>query len=82
MTDEPQEPVVVPHRDLAPATLQAVIESFVLREGTDYGGHEYTLEQKVASILKQLESGEARVTFDPNSETVDIQSTRERSSRG
>jgi len=32
MTDEQPEPVVVPHLDRA--TLQAVIESFALREGT------------------------------------------------
>src|SRR5688572_7515092 len=43
MTDEQQEPVVVPHRELDRATLQAVIESFALREGTDYGEREYSL---------------------------------------
>lgn len=82
MTDEQQEPVVVPHRELDRATLQAVIESFALREGTDYGEREYSLQQKVTSILRQLDSGEARLVFDPNSQTVDIQSTGARSSRG
>jgi uncharacterized protein YheU (UPF0270 family) len=74
MTDEEQqEPVVVPHRELDPATLQGVIESFVLREGTDYGERECSLQEKVASILQQLNSGEVRLIFEPNSQTVGIQ---------
>jgi hypothetical protein len=35
---------------LEPDTLRAVIESFVLREGTDYGEHETSLEAKVAQM--------------------------------
>jgi uncharacterized protein YheU (UPF0270 family) len=82
MTDEQQDPVFVPHQELATPTLQAVIESFVLREGTDYGEREYSLQQKVTSILQQLDSGEARLVFDPNSQTVGIQLTGPSSSRG
>jgi uncharacterized protein len=82
MNDEQQEPVVVPHRELASSTLQAVIESFILREGTDYGEREYSLQQKVTSVLQQLDSGEARLVFDPNSETVGIRLTGLSSSRG
>ena len=36
--------VTVPHTALAPDVLRAVIESFVLREGTDYGERELTLD--------------------------------------
>ena len=82
MSDEEQEPVFVPHRELACSTLRAVIESFVLREGTDYGEREHSLQQKVTSILQQLDSGEAQLVFDPNSETVSIQLTGPSSSRG
>ena len=81
MTDEPQDPIVVPHRELAPATLQAVIESFVLREGTDYGEREYSLQQKVTAVLQQLDKGEARLVFDPDSQTVGIQLTAASSNR-
>ena len=73
--DEPreeQEPVAVPHTELSPEALRGVIESFVLREGTDYGAHEYSLEQKVAHVLGQLQRGEAQVMFDPNTESVHI----------
>jgi uncharacterized protein YheU (UPF0270 family) len=50
-----------------------VIESFVLREGTDYGPREYSLEQKVAHVRAQLERGQARILFDPESNTVTLQ---------
>ena len=58
--------------DLAPDTLRAVIESFVLREGTDYGRHETSLEAKVAQVLIQLRRGEAHITFDPATESVNV----------
>ena len=37
-------PIRLAPDDLEPDTLRAVIESFVLREGTDYGVHEASLE--------------------------------------
>lgn len=58
--------------DLAPDTLRAVVESFVLREGTDYGTHEVSLEAKVEQVLVQLRRGEAHITFDPATESVNV----------
>jgi uncharacterized protein YheU (UPF0270 family) len=72
MEGKKPESVVVPHTELAPDLLQAVIESFVLREGTDYGEKELSLEQKVARVVRQLERGEAQILFDPETESVDI----------
>jgi uncharacterized protein YheU (UPF0270 family) len=65
-----QDPVPVPHRELAPETLRAVVESFVLREGTDYGVQELTLEQKVSRLMLQLDRGDAQILFDPNTQSV------------
>ena len=70
--DDPPELVDVPLSELAPATLQALVESFVLREGTDYGEQEVPLATKVAQVLRQLQRGEARIVFDPATESVDI----------
>ena len=64
--------VEVPLDALAPDTLTALIESFVAREGTDYGAVERGLASKVADVRRQLERGEARVVFDPQTETVSI----------
>ena len=65
-------PIRVPPDDLEPDTLRAVIESFVLREGTDYGVHETSLEDKVAQVLIQLRRGEAHITFDPATGSINV----------
>jgi uncharacterized protein YheU (UPF0270 family) len=74
MTDEfePPAPIRVAPEDLAPDTLRAVIESFVLREGTDYGLVETLLETKVAQVLAQVRRGDAQIVFDPATESVTI----------
>jgi hypothetical protein len=66
------KPVAVPHTELSQEALQGVVESFVLREGTDYGERDVPHADKVASVIRQLERGEARIMFDPVSQTVDI----------
>jgi uncharacterized protein YheU (UPF0270 family) len=68
----PPEPLAIPHRDVSPDALRGLIEAFVLREGTEYGTHDVALDDKVAQVMRQLERGEARVVFDPESEVVDI----------
>jgi uncharacterized protein YheU (UPF0270 family) len=66
------EPVEVPYTELAPELLHAVIESFVLREGTDYGEKELSLQDKVARVVAQLKRSEAKILFDPESESITI----------
>ncbi len=78
VTGAGQEPVAVPHADLSQEALLGVIESFVLREGTDYGEREFTLAQKIAHVRAQLERGDAQIYFDPASESIDIVRTRAR----
>lgn len=65
-------PVVVPHGELSPEALRGVVESFVLREGTEYGPRDVALETKVRQVLGQLERGEAQILFDPASGSIDI----------
>ena len=72
MNDQPHETVVILHADLAADTLRRVVESFVLREGTDYGQQELSLDQKVAHVMRQLHRGEAQIIFDSRSQTVDL----------
>ena len=70
--EEDQPPVAVPHTELSPEALRGVIESFVLREGTEYGEREFTLEEKFSHVMRQLERGEAQIMFDPNSQSVSV----------
>ncbi len=65
-------PVVVPYADLSEDALRGVVESFVLREGTDYGERDASHEAKVADVMRQLERGEARILFDPVDTSVTI----------
>lgn len=62
----------IPHQALSPDTLQALIEEFVLREGTDYGESEVPLEQKLRQIMKQLDQGDIVIVFDPDTESCNI----------
>jgi uncharacterized protein YheU (UPF0270 family) len=73
-SDDPEHapPIEVPHTELSADALRGVIEAFVLREGTEYGERDVSLERKVGDVLRQLERGEAQIMFDPNSETIDI----------
>jgi len=70
--EEDSKPVEVPHTELAPSTLRAVVESFVLREGTDYGVQDATFDSKVADVMRQLERREAVIIYDPGTDSVDI----------
>lgn len=64
--------MAVPHSELSAEALRGVVESFVLREGTDYGERDVPHEQKVSQVMRQLERGEAQILFDPETGTVDI----------
>lgn len=64
--------MIIPWQEVAPDTLNSLIESFVLREGTDYGEHERSLEQKVADVKRQLETGEVVLVWSELHETVNI----------
>ena len=63
---------IVPYTSLPPDLLQKVIESFVTREGTDYGLVEYTLEDKVQHIRLQLKKKEAYIVFEGESESITL----------
>ncbi len=73
--DDPRdrpEPVPIPHTELSPDALRGVIESFILREGTDYGDKVVSHDDKIAQVLRQLERKEARILFDPLDSSVTI----------
>jgi uncharacterized protein YheU (UPF0270 family) len=72
---ERPQPVEVPHTQLSAEALRGLVESFVNREGTDYGWKERSFESKVSDVMRQLESGEAVVVYDPESESINVVST-------
>lgn len=69
---EDAEPLEIVPEMLSMEALRGVADAFVLREGTDYGAREFTHEEKVAQVLAALERGEARILFDPATESVTL----------
>ena len=65
-------PVLVSPDELQPETLNSVLESYVLREGTDYGTREIGLEQKIENLRKKVEKKEIVLVFDPNTESLNF----------
>ena len=69
--------MIIPFEQLDKDTLYNLIESYVLREGTDYGEQEFSIQSKVAQVNQQLKSGEAMVFFSELHESVTIISKNE-----
>lgn len=64
--------MVIPIDELPSATLDAIIEEFVLREGTEYGADECSLAEKIAQVKNQLLTGAVVLVFSELYETVNI----------
>lgn len=64
--------MVVPYDQLRPETLRALIEEFVTRDGSVQGHGEASLKQRVEEVRRQLESGEAVIVFEEESESCTI----------
>lgn len=62
----------IPWQQVDAETLTNLIEMFVLREGTDYGDEEKSLEEKVDDVRRQLAAGEAVLVWSELHETVNI----------
>ncbi len=69
--------MIVPWQKLKTETLHALVEAFVLREGTDYGEREASMDTKIDHVMKRLNSNEVAVVFDPETETCDLRKLKE-----
>lgn len=65
--------IVVPIDSLSADALAGVIDAFILREGTDYGERETSFDAKRQQVLRQLQSGRARLVYYPEEEHIDIE---------
>ena len=66
------DPTLVPMERLSPEALLGLIDAFVLREGTDYGHEDISIDEKRASVRRQLERGDVVIVFDPETEDVNL----------
>lgn len=66
--------MIIPHTELEPDTLRALLEDIVTRDGTDYGDTELSTEQKLQRALALLKSGKAVIVYSELHETCTLQS--------
>jgi len=64
--------MLIPYQSLDTETLHNLIESFILREGTDYGETEISLASKSQQLLEQIKSGTVLILFSELSESVTL----------
>ena len=55
--------MIIPIDAVDTETLHSLVEAFVLREGTEYGAEDVTMETKVTQVLDALKSGEAVLVY-------------------
>ena len=66
--------MIIPIKALSTDALTGIIETFILREGTDYGEVEVSLANKIAQVKQQLEQGELVLVFSELHQSVNIMS--------
>lgn len=64
--------MLIPYQSLDSDTLHNLIESFILREGTDYGEAEVSLSTKSETILQQIQAGNVLILFSELSQSVTL----------
>ena len=64
--------LAIPRERLSEKVLNGIIESFILREGTDYGDGIFTLEEKVEQVKKEIKSNSLEILYDFKDDSFDI----------
>ena len=69
--------IVIPADRLGAEVLAALIEEFVLQEGTDYGRQETDLASKVRQVRGQIDKGDVMITYDEETESCNLMTKHE-----
>lgn len=64
--------MIIPWQELEESTLMNVLDSFILREGTDYGERELSLDEKRERLLAQLKADKVVIVWSELHESLDI----------
>ncbi|MDD9890193.1 MAG: YheU family protein [Gammaproteobacteria bacterium] len=62
----------IPYTELSAEALTGVIEEFISREGTEYGAREYSMDEKIEQVMRQLAAGEVKIFFDDESQSCNL----------
>lgn len=64
--------MIIPLEQINEETLTAIIEDFILREGTEYGVVDASKADKIAQVKLQLQQGSAVIVYSELHESVNI----------
>ena len=70
--DKNEQGLKIPFEQINPETLRNMIQEFVTREWADLGDSGFTLDDKVAQVLRQLKDRSAIIVFDVTTESWNI----------
>lgn len=69
--------LIIPPEKLDPEVLESVLESYITREGTDYGESELSLHDKLDTLRPQIKKGEVLIVYDEESESITLMTKKE-----
>lgn len=69
--------MIIPWQDLEEQTLINLVESFILREGTDYGMEELSLATKAKNLLEQIKQDKVVLVWSELHQSIDIKNKQE-----
>ncbi len=78
MDSEEERFVDVNYKLLSAEALRGLVEEFITREGTEYGHREFSLDDKVRQVERQLASGEVKIVVDHVEERANLVPTKKR----
>lgn len=64
--------MIIPWQSLEETTLSNVLDSVILREGTDYGERELSLQEKRARLMALLQADKAVIVWSELHQSLDI----------
>jgi len=67
-----EDGIEIPLERINPLTLRTMVEEFVTREWSELSDEDYTLDDKIEQVLRQLKGHKAKVVFDLTTETCNI----------
>ena len=62
----------VPFRQLSRKALEKVIEDYILRQSSEFARSDLSLAQKVLRVQYDLDTGKAKIVFDPSAKTHSV----------
>jgi len=75
--DQPETFLIIPKERLSAQALESLINEFILREGTDYGLHEVSLDEKKRRVLSQLDDRSVKILFSSKTQDTTLVSSSE-----